>query len=86
VDVHFFAASADHGEAIGSPSSAAGSALPATGTYYAKVRHFSSASLPGTIRPYDFYVRVLSGSPIPETEPNNKGAPRVPRSNGWGAV
>jgi hypothetical protein len=36
--------------------------------------------------PYEFYVRVLSGSPIPETEPNNKGAPQAPRSNGWGAV
>jgi hypothetical protein len=61
----------DGGGAIGSPSNIAGTVLPAAGTYYVKVRQFNTASLPGAIRPYDFYVRVLSGSPIPETEPND---------------
>jgi hypothetical protein len=60
----------DGGAAIGSPSNIAGTVLPATGIYYLKVRQFNTTSLPGPIRPYDFYVRVLSGSPIPETEPN----------------
>jgi hypothetical protein len=60
----------DGGGAIGSPSNIAGSVLPTVGTYYVRVRQFNTASLPGPICPYDFYVRVLSGSPIPETEPN----------------
>jgi hypothetical protein len=54
--------------------------------YYLRVRQFNTTSLSGAIHPYDFYLRVLSGSPIPETEPHNEGAPRAPRSNGWGAV
>jgi hypothetical protein len=41
-----------------------------------------SGGIAGAIRPYDFYLRVLSGSPIPETEPNDEGAPQAPRSNG----
>ena len=36
----------------------------------------ADGSLPVAIHPYDFYVRVLSGSPIPETEPNDEGAPQ----------
>jgi hypothetical protein len=65
----------DDGGANGSPSNIADTVLPATGTYYLRVRQFNTASLPGTIGPYDFYLRVLSGSPIPETEPNEEGAP-----------
>lgn len=59
----------DGGGAIGSPSNIAGTVLPTIGTYYVKVRQFNTTSLPGAICPYDFYVRVLSGSPIPEMEP-----------------
>ena len=69
--------------AIGGPSHLAGAALPATATYYVGTRQFKTASLPATIRPYDFYLRVLSGSPIPEMEPNHGVAPQAPRSNGW---
>jgi len=34
----------------------------------------------------EFHARVLSGSPIPETEPNIGVTPQAPRSSGWGAV
>ena len=43
-------------------------------------------TLQGAIRPSEFYVRAFSGSPMPETVPNDEGAPPAPRSNGWGAV
>jgi hypothetical protein len=75
----------DNGGTIGSPSNIAGTVLPKTGTYYVRVPRFNTTSLPGAIPPYDFYLRVLSGSPIPEREPNNSGAPQAPRSNGWGS-
>lgn len=32
----------------------------------------------------EFYAYVLSGSPIPETEPNDGVTPQAPRSNGRG--
>ena len=68
--------------AIGSAPNIAGTGLPATGTYYVRVRQFNTVSLIGAIHPYDFYVRVLSGSPIPEMEPSDEDAPEAPRSNG----
>jgi hypothetical protein len=71
----------DDGGAIGTPSNIAGTALP-IGTYYVRGRRFNTTSPPGTIHPYDFYLRVLSGSPIPERGPNDEGAPQAPRSNG----
>jgi len=71
----------DDGGAIGTPSNIAGTVLP-IGTYYVRDRRVNTTSPPGTIRPYDFYLRVLSGSPIPEREPNDEGAPQAPRSNG----
>ena len=37
------------------------------------------------VRPYDFYVRALLGSPIPEMEPTDEVAPQAPRSNGRGS-
>ena len=63
------------GGASGRPSNIAGTTLPAAGSYSVRVREFNTASLPGTIRPYEFYLRVLSGSPGPEREPNEEGAP-----------
>jgi hypothetical protein len=50
------------------------------------VRLFNPTSYPGTVSPYEFHVRVLSGSPMPETEPNSEGAPQAPRSSDWGVV
>jgi hypothetical protein len=69
--------------AIGGPSNLAGAALPTTATYYVGARQFKIASLPATIRPYDFYLRVLSESPMPEREPNHGVAPQASRSSGW---
>jgi len=43
----------------------------------------SAALLSGETRPLYFYVRALSGSPIPEMEPSNEVTPQAPRSNGW---
>jgi hypothetical protein len=70
-------------EAIRGPSDIAGPMLATAGTYYSKAPQFNTGSLPATIRPYDFYLRVLSGSPIPEMEPTHGVAPPAPRSNGW---
>ena len=70
------------GGAIETPSNTAGTVLP-IGTSYVRDRRFNTTSPPGTIHPYDFYLRVLSGSPIPERQPNDEGAPQAPRSNGW---
>ena len=74
---------ADEDGAITGPSSIAGTLLATAGTYHVKAPQFKTASLPLTIRPYDFHVRVLSESPIPEVEPNHAVAPQAPRSNGW---
>ena len=74
----------DDGGAIGASSNIAGRVLP-IGAYYVRGRRFNPTSPPGTIHPYDFYLRVLSGSPIPEREPNDEGAPQAPRSSGWGS-
>jgi hypothetical protein len=38
---------------------------------------------PGTISPDEFYLRALSGSPMPETDPSDGVTPQAPRSNGW---
>jgi hypothetical protein len=56
------------------------------GSFSARVRPFNPAFLPGEIPPNEFYVRVLSGSPMPEMEPNDEGAPQAPRSSDWGVV
>jgi hypothetical protein len=68
---------------IGSVSNIAGTLLATAGSYYVRVRQFKKTSLPWTIRPYDFYARVLSGSPIPKLELNDKGASQAPRPEDW---
>lgn len=64
-----------------SSSSIAGLTLPSNGTYYIRVR---STSATATIRPYDLYFQLQSGSPVAETEPNNTtdGGQPLPAS-GW---
>jgi subtilisin-like proprotein convertase family protein len=64
-------------------SNVAGVVLPAAGTYYVRVRQYSEGSLTATVRPYDLYVRVLTGSPTAETEPNGPGMPEPLPANGW---
>ncbi len=49
-------------------SSIAGATLPSAGTYYLQVRHNSAT---GQLRPYRLHLRVQSGSPVAETEPND---------------
>ncbi len=68
----------------GNASNIAGLVLPTAGTYFIRVAPFGT-TLAGTIRPYDLYVRVLSGAPTAETEPNNNGAPgpQATAGNGW---
>jgi hypothetical protein len=57
--------------------------LATAGTSYVKAPQFNTGSLPATNRPYDFNLRVLSESPIPEMEPPHGSAPPAPRSDGW---
>lgn len=73
----------DENGLIGRASNIAGTVLPTAESYYARMRQFNAAFLPGRICPYDFYLRVLSGSPIPAIDPNDEGVPPAPRSNGW---
>jgi uncharacterized repeat protein (TIGR01451 family) len=74
----------EDGAASGSASNIAGRVLTAAGTYFVRVRQFGVANLSGTIRPYDLHVRVLSGAPTPEVEPNNNGqTPNPLPANGW---
>jgi subtilisin-like proprotein convertase family protein len=77
----------EDGTVSASSSNVAGVTLATAGTYYVRVRQFVTSSLSGSIRPYDLYVRVLSGSPTPEVEPNNNaGPPNAPNplpANGW---
>jgi autotransporter-associated beta strand protein len=82
----------DDGSILNFSSSIAGTLIPVTGTYYIRVRPFIAmppATLGGTVRPYDLYLRVQSGAPMPEAEPNNNGGtPNPLPPNGWagGAV
>src|SRR5437764_15239724 len=66
-------------DAIGTRSNIAGTVLP-IGTYYVRDRRFNTTSPLGSIHPYDFYLRVLSGSPLLERKANDEGAPQAPRS------
>ncbi|MCB0201790.1 MAG: pre-peptidase C-terminal domain-containing protein, partial [Anaerolineae bacterium] len=62
-------------------SSIAGATLPADGTYYLAVNHFSATA---QLRPYHLHLRVQSGSPVPETEPNDTPATANPLPpSGW---
>ncbi|HRQ40767.1 MAG TPA: proprotein convertase P-domain-containing protein [Chloroflexota bacterium] len=69
------------GSFAASSSSIAGLTLPSNGTYYIRVR---STSATATMRPYDLYFQLQSGTPVAETEPNNAadGGQPLPAS-GW---
>lgn len=62
-------------------SSIAGAELRYTGTYYLEVQHIAANT---QIRPYTLYVKVQSGAPVPEVEPNSdaNSANSLPDS-GW---
>ena len=74
----------DDDGATGTASNTAGAVVAAAGTSSVRARQFDAASLPGAGRPHDFFLRVDLGSPIPEMEPPDEGAPQVPRSSGSG--
>ncbi|GAB4580555.1 MAG: hypothetical protein Fur0022_32970 [Anaerolineales bacterium] len=59
----------DDGSLGGLSSTIAGTVLPSSGTFYLRVSHDASNQL----RPYHLHVRIQSGTPTPETEPNDSG-------------
>ena len=58
----------DNGSLGGLSSTIAGVTIPANGTYFIRVKHFSATN---QLRPYDLYVQVRSGSPVAEAEGND---------------
>jgi MYXO-CTERM domain-containing protein len=65
-------------------SSIAGARLAARGSYYLRVRGTPISTVRQQLRPYDLHVRLRSGSPVAETEPNDSipTAKALPDS-GW---
>ncbi|MBK7558913.1 MAG: proprotein convertase P-domain-containing protein [Chitinophagaceae bacterium] len=71
----------DGGVFAGLSSTIAGAVIPATGTYYLRITHFSLTS---QLRGYNLYVRLQSGSPVPETEANDTpGTANIMPAGGW---
>jgi subtilisin-like proprotein convertase family protein len=71
----------DDGALATASSSIAGTTLPATGTFFLRVRQSSNSS---RIAPYFLHFRLQSGSPTPETEANDTSATANPLpANGW---
>jgi uncharacterized repeat protein (TIGR01451 family) len=72
----------DNGSFAGFSSSIAGAIIPSTGTYYLKINDFTAGTT--SERPYELHLRVQSGSPTPEVEPNDTPATATPLpANGW---
>ncbi|MGA9770891.1 MAG: HYR domain-containing protein [Blastocatellia bacterium] len=61
-------------------SSVANVTLPTAGTYFLRVRH-NSATV--QLRPYYLYFQLRSGSPTPETEPNDTFPGQALPASGW---
>ena len=61
-------------------SSIAGATIPVSGTYYLRVTHNSATN---QLRPYDLWVRVRSGAPAAETEPNDAIPGQPLPASGW---
>ena len=61
-------------------SSIAGAPIAAAGTYYLRVTHAVAAT---QLRPYELWVRVQSGSPTAETEPNDTSPGQALPAGGW---
>ncbi|MBK8594759.1 MAG: pre-peptidase C-terminal domain-containing protein [Holophagales bacterium] len=71
----------DDGSLGSTSSSIAGATLPASGTYYLRVIQAAGTS---TVRPYHLHLKVQTGSPGVETEPNNDTATATPLpGSGW---
>jgi subtilisin-like proprotein convertase family protein len=69
----------DNGSLAPSSSSIAGAVLPATGTFYLRVTHYSAT---GQLRPYHLHFQKRTGSPSAEVEPNDV----TPQSLGAGFI
>ncbi len=71
----------DDGSLGGLSSTIAGATLAAGGTYYVQVKHFSATN---TLRPYELYLSVETGTPTPEVESNDTQATANPLPpSGW---
>jgi len=71
----------DNGVVGGFASSLAGVLLPGAGSFYLQTRGFSNTT---QVRPYHLHMRVQSGAPTPEVEPNDTPAGATPLPmNGW---
>ena len=72
----------DDDGAFGALSSAiGGTVIPATGTYYVRAYGYSATTV---ITPYHLHLRVQSGTPTPEVEPNNNTVDANPLpASGW---
>ena len=75
----------DDGSFSGSASNVGGTLLATGGTYFVRVRNQTAPTgMSGRIAPYDLYVRVLTGAPAAEVEPNNSSATATPLpASGW---
>jgi subtilisin-like proprotein convertase family protein len=72
----------DNGSFAGLSSSIAGATIPSAGTYFLRVDDFTAGTT--SERPYELYIRVQSGAPTLETEPNNSPATANPLpAGGW---
>ncbi|HKQ60004.1 MAG TPA: pre-peptidase C-terminal domain-containing protein [Candidatus Polarisedimenticolaceae bacterium] len=67
----------------------AGTVLPTTGTYYIRALYNPAAIFGGInfeLRPYELHVKLQSGTPTAEVEPNDTPATATPLGpNGWAA-
>ncbi|HKI01304.1 MAG TPA: proprotein convertase P-domain-containing protein [Thermoanaerobaculia bacterium] len=61
-------------------STVANRTLPAAGTYFLRVRHSTAT---GQLRPYYLHFQLRSGSPTPETEPNDTLPGQALPASGW---
>ena len=61
-------------------SSVANVTMPSAGTFFLRVRH-NSATV--QLRPYYLYFQLQSGSPTPETEPNDTFPGQALPASGW---
>ena len=70
----------DNGSFGATSSSIAGATIPVSGTHYLRVSHDSPTS---QLRPYDLWVRLQSGAPTAETEPNDAIPGQPLPASGW---
>ena len=70
----------DNGVFGGLSSAIAGTTIPAAGTYYLRVKHFSATN---QLRPYHLHFQLQSGSPVAESEPNDSLPGQPLPAGGW---